>query len=68
MAAPRAVATAAGQGPTPHGQGGHGGGRHIAFGGQQGRAFAFPVSHGGTEPCVTACLNDREKGRLQTAS
>lgn len=68
MAALRAAATGTGQGPTPQGHGGHGGGRHMAFGGQHGRAFVFPVSHGGSDPCVTACLNDAEKGRPQTAS
>jgi hypothetical protein len=35
MAALRAGETGAGQSAVPQGQGGHGGGRHIAFGGQQ---------------------------------
>jgi hypothetical protein len=68
MAAFRAGATGAGHGAVPHAQGGQGGGRHIAFGGQQGTAFAVPVSHGGTDPRVTAWRNDSEKGRLQTTS
>ena len=68
MAALTAAATGSGQGPAPHGQGGHGGGRHITLGGQHGTAFAFPVSHGGAKPCVTACLNDCEEGRPHTAS
>ena len=52
----------------PQGHGGHGGGPQSAFGGQQPTGFARLVSHGGTDPCVTAWRNDAEKGRLQMAS
>src|ERR1700682_779413 len=65
MTACRGVPSGVAHGIDPQGQGGHGGGAQIAFGGQQNPMFALPVSHIGAEPWLTACLNACSNGRLQ---
>jgi hypothetical protein len=56
MAAVRATATGPGQGAVGHGHVGHGGGTHIAFGGQH-RTPGRTGSQANPEPWVTASLN-----------